>query len=273
MPGDTNTGSACDDCDTLVNLPFSFSLYDQTFNAVQVSSNGRADFVTINEPGGFLSECLPAPPNVGPYDYTIFPVWSDYRTDIVGEGCANFATGCGIFTSVSGVAPNRIFNIEWRTVYFADHNATANFELRVYENDPDKRFDVVIGDVQAGSDELYVSGVQGPSGLFTEDFCDDPPGRLPRMSPAVTPAPARDRHRHRRRHARRSRLKAASTAAIPPRPTGCSGTVFSAPVTRPRHAPDRLATDNSIITISNGDQYHRLDSMRECGRQHQLCRH
>ncbi len=42
-------------------LPFSFTLYDQTFNGVNVSSNGRLDFVTINEPGGFLSACLPAP--------------------------------------------------------------------------------------------------------------------------------------------------------------------------------------------------------------------
>jgi hypothetical protein len=112
VPGDTNIGNATDDGDTFVSLPFSFQLYDQVFNGVNLSSNGRADFVTVNEPGGFLSSCLPAPPNIGPFDYTIFPVWSDYRTDIVGEGCANFASGCGIFTSVSGVAPNRIFNIE-----------------------------------------------------------------------------------------------------------------------------------------------------------------
>jgi N-acetylneuraminic acid mutarotase len=200
VPGDTNIGNATDDGDTFVSLPFSFQLYDQVFNGVNLSSNGRADFVTVNEPGGFLSSCLPAPPNIGPFDYTIFPVWSDYRTDIVGEGCANFASGCGIFTSVSGVAPNRIFNIEWRVVYFADHTQTANFELRLYENDPNLRFDVVIGDVQPGSDELYVSGVQGPSGLFTEDFCVDPPGPPPTnvsrsytctgTGPTPTPTPA-----------------------------------------------------------------------------------
>ena len=111
-------------------MPFSFSLYDQTYNGVNVNSNGRLDFVCINEPMGYLSACLPAPDNQCPYAYTIFPLWSDYRTDVVGEGCSNFASGCGIFTSVSGTAPNRIFNIEWRTVYFADHNQTANFEIR-----------------------------------------------------------------------------------------------------------------------------------------------
>ena len=107
----------------------------------------------------------------------MFPNWSDYRTDIVGEGCANFASGCGVFTSVSGSAPNRIFNIEWRAVYFNDHTQTANFEARLYENDPNKRFDFIFGTVQPGSDQLYVSGVEGTAGAFTQDFCDaNPPG-------------------------------------------------------------------------------------------------
>ena len=175
VPGTTDTGNHVDDGDTMVTLPFSFSLYDQTYNAVNVSSNGRLDFVCINEPGGFASECLPASPNICPFDYTIFGLWSDYRTDVVGEGCSNFASGCGIFTSVSGSAPNRIFNIEWRAVYFADHNATANFEIRLYENDPNKRFDFIFGTVQPGSDQLYVSGVQGPSNVFTQDFCNAGP--------------------------------------------------------------------------------------------------
>ena len=175
VPGTRDVGNHTDDGDTAVSLPFSFQLYDQTFDSVNVSSNGRLDFVCVNEPNGFLSACLPAPPNVCPFDYTIFAPWSDYRTDIIGEGCANFASGCGIFTSVSGSAPNRIFNIEWRAVYFADHNATANFEVRLYENDPNHRFDIIFGTIQPGSDQLYVSGVQGPNNTFTQDFCDGPP--------------------------------------------------------------------------------------------------
>ena len=71
--------------------------------------------------------------------------------------------------------PNRIFNIEWRVVYFADHTQTANFEVRLYENDPNKRFDFIFGTVQPGSDQLYVSGVQGAAGAFTQDFCDANP--------------------------------------------------------------------------------------------------
>ena len=32
--------------------------------------------------------------------------------------CATEPAPLGIFTSTSGTAPNRIFNIEWRTIYF-----------------------------------------------------------------------------------------------------------------------------------------------------------
>jgi hypothetical protein len=31
------------------------------------------------------------------------------------------------------VAPNRIFNIEWRAVYFSANTSGANFEVRSYE--------------------------------------------------------------------------------------------------------------------------------------------
>ena len=199
VPGTTDTGNHTDDGDTFVALPFSFSLYDQTYNGVNVNSNGRLDFVCINEPGGYVAACLPPPDNQCPFDYTIFGLWSDYRTDIVGEGCSAFASGCGIFTSVSGTAPDRIFNIEWRAVYFADHTQTANFEVRLYENNPNKRFDFIFGTVQPGSDQLYVSGVQGAGGAFTQDFCNASPpaagsrtytcagGGTPSPTPTATP--------------------------------------------------------------------------------------
>ena len=44
--------------------------------------------------------------------------------------------------SVSGTAPNRIFNIEWRAEYLAALG-TANYELRLYEGQT--RFDVIYG--------------------------------------------------------------------------------------------------------------------------------
>jgi hypothetical protein len=204
VPGDNNIGSDCDDCDIMVPLPFSFSLYDQTYNAVNISSNGRLDFVVANEPGGYITSCLPAPPNVGPYDFTIFGVWEDQMTVSTNSGCSVFPGGtCGIFTSVSGSAPNRIFNIEWRTTLFNDNNAPQNHEVRLYEGDPNLRFDVVIGTLTPqNADQTWVSGVQGNSGagFFTQDFCipagGSPPTNVSRTyeippctSPTPTPTP------------------------------------------------------------------------------------
>jgi hypothetical protein len=77
------------------------------------------------------------------------PYWDDQRTDS-NHGCAGFpGATCGIFTSVTGSAPNRIFNIEWRTVYFANTAQAANYELRLYEGQP--RFDVIYGQVALGN--------------------------------------------------------------------------------------------------------------------------
>ena len=142
-PGSTDTGNHGDDQTTTVPLPFSYSLYDQTFNSITVSSNGNAQFTTADT--FWVNQCLPWTT----HDYMIFPYWDDQRTD-TNPGCSAFPGGtCGIFTSVTGTAPNRIFNIEWRTVYFADPNQTANHELRLYEGQT--RFDVIYGNVGMGN--------------------------------------------------------------------------------------------------------------------------
>src|SRR4029077_5261704 len=66
-----------------------------------------------------------------------------------------------------------------RTVLFADEAATQNFEVRLYENDPLKTFEIIVGDLNpANADHPWVSGVQGlgDQGFFTQNFCIDPPG-------------------------------------------------------------------------------------------------
>ena len=196
VPGTTDTGNHGDDVDTAVALPFPFVLYGNTYNSVNVSSNGRLDFVVANESGGYVTACLPPPNNVGPYDFTIFPLWEDMRTDSQ-SGCSGFPGGtCGIFTSVSGVAPNRIFNIEWRTVLFSNTASRHNFEARLYENSiaTNKRFDVIFGSITTtGFNHPYVSGVMGASGFLTQDFCNVLPtqnvSRIYTNSPCA-PAPS-----------------------------------------------------------------------------------
>ena len=74
-------------------------------------------------------------------------------------GCSGFPGGnCGIFTSTTGTAPNRQFNVEWRVVHFADTTTSANFSVVFYENDS-SFFDVFYGATSDnGLDET--SGVQ-----------------------------------------------------------------------------------------------------------------
>ena len=46
---------------------------------------------------------------------------------------------------------SRIFNIEWRTLYVSGGtSAKVNFEVRLFEGDPNLKFEVVYGKSQAG---------------------------------------------------------------------------------------------------------------------------
>src|SRR5437868_6559402 len=138
-----------------------------------VCSNGRLDFLCNNEPAGAFGVCLPAGSRNCPFAYTIFPLWTALDTDNGLVGCSTWANGCGIFTSISGTAPNRIFNIEWHALLNFTSNTPQDFEVRLYENDPNQRFDVIYGTVgnAFGLNYLWVGGVQGLPGFFTEDFC------------------------------------------------------------------------------------------------------
>jgi hypothetical protein len=160
-----------------------------------ISSNGRLDFVCNNEPEP-SAFCLPAEPHNCPYSYSIFPLWTNLQTSVNGNGCTTWANGCGIFTSVSGNAPNRIFNIEWHAVLWAKENTIEDFEVRLYENDPNQRFDVIYGAVYPLGFTLWVSGVQGPPGFFTQEFCQGgmspPPMNVSRtytFVPCASPTP------------------------------------------------------------------------------------
>ena len=164
VPGTTDTGNHADDGTTPITLPFSFTLYDQTFTAANVDSNGTFQFLT--PVSIFTNTCLPDTTRT----YLILPYWDDQRTD-ANTGCAAFPGGtCGIFTSVSGTAPNRIFNIEWRTVYFADATMTANYELRLHEGT--NQFDVVWGAVALGNSSATGGVQKNGAPNFTQYFCN-----------------------------------------------------------------------------------------------------
>ena len=122
MPGVDDTGNHCDDCTTVISLPFSVTLYDQTFTSATVGSNGIFTFASNNN--AFAGSCLPVPRALRTRRC---PFTSDQRTD---------CTSCGIFTTTTGTAPNRVFRAEYRTIYFGETSGTPtlNYEVNIYEN-------------------------------------------------------------------------------------------------------------------------------------------
>ncbi|HEX9015446.1 MAG TPA: S-layer homology domain-containing protein, partial [Chloroflexota bacterium] len=152
VPGTVDIGNHTDDGVTFITLPFSYSLYGVPYTGANVSSNGNLQFVTNNN--AWSNDCLPSATINGP---TIFPHWDDLRTDLTGEG---------IFTSVSGSAPNRIFNIEWRAETYSGANP-VNFEIRLYETQDE--FDLVYGNV-GGNGSTATVGVQNASGSLSTQF-------------------------------------------------------------------------------------------------------
>ena len=149
VPGTTDIGNHGDDTVVTIALPFSYTLYDQTFTNINLSSNGNAQFTTTDTT--FTNQCLPWTT----HNYSIYPYWDDlYLVN----------SGFGIFTSISGTAPNRIFNIEWRAQYFPG-SGSAGFELRLYEGQT--RFDVIYGTVTGGNTSA-TAGVQKNDTAFDQ---------------------------------------------------------------------------------------------------------
>src|SRR4030095_16850229 len=175
VPGTTDIGNHGDDTVTTIALPFSYTLYGTIFTSVNLSSNGNAQFLTTDTT--FTNVCLPW----STHNYTIYPYWDDlYLVN----------AGFGIFTSISGSAPNRIFNIEWRAQYFPG-SGSANVELRLYEGQT--RFDVIYGTVTNGNTSA-TAGVQKNDTAFDQYFCNGAGqpatgGQSYILTPCGTPTP------------------------------------------------------------------------------------
>jgi hypothetical protein len=150
-----------DDCVATIPLPFTYTFYANNYNSVVVSTNGNIQFESANNDYGQFETCFPLPL----FRFSIVPYFSDLTIANAGEG---------IFTSVSGTAPNRIFNIEWRASMFGTQASSHNFEVRLYEGQT--RFDIIYGTIPGNGIDAAV-GVQrraagnDPAGAFTQYAC------------------------------------------------------------------------------------------------------
>jgi hypothetical protein len=158
VPGVTDIGNHIDDGTTTIALPFSYSFYGTLYTSAALCSNGNIQFNTVNT--AYSNGCLPA----SGFTDAIYPHWDDLRTD---------AAGSGIFTSTTGVAPNRIFNIEWRATYYSGAGS-LNFEARLYEGQ--QRLDLIYG-ILNGTGASATVGVQHGN-TFTSYECNGVGGAL-----------------------------------------------------------------------------------------------
>ena len=116
--GDTPLALSGDDSFTSVSLPFSFSLYGQSYSTANVCTNGYITFLTGN--CFFSNSSIPSTgtPNAG-----IYPYWDDLIVD-----------GSSSMWTKTETNPNR-FTIEWRNAtYFGDSSRRVDFEVTLYEN-------------------------------------------------------------------------------------------------------------------------------------------
>ncbi|MFL5731727.1 MAG: dockerin type I domain-containing protein [Chloroflexia bacterium] len=160
VPGTTLVaGSQCNDCLAQIPLPFNVQFYGGTRNFLAAISNGNVQFYCCNSTS--QNSCLPA----RAVDDTIMGYWDDL--DMSVDTCG---PNCGVYTSVSGILPNRIFNIEYRAKRAYDVGE-VNFEISLYEGQ--HRFDIVYGTVAGGGSGATV-GVQKDIGqqYYTQYECN-----------------------------------------------------------------------------------------------------
>jgi hypothetical protein len=107
-----------------INLPFSFRVYNTTFAAgapISVTTNGVVQFVSNLTTGNNTSITS------APFDHGFLVYWDNLGLQ---RNSPN-----GVFYSVSGTAPNRVLNIEWRQMSIGgtSNPPVVTFEARFYE--------------------------------------------------------------------------------------------------------------------------------------------
>ncbi len=155
-------GSQDDDAIVPVTLPagFAFSIYGTPLTQLRADTNGILGFNAASGASSAGNGPLPAGIFSTP---SLVAHWDDL------DGSVGATTGGGIYTAVSGAAPNRIFDIEWRMTNYRD-NAVATaptiiFTARLYEttNLMEIVYTNVSGDASGSNGSSATVGVQAAS--------------------------------------------------------------------------------------------------------------
>ena len=120
IEGDTALGLSGDDNSTSVALPFTFTLYGQSYSTAYVCTNGH---ITFQNPGTGCPFSNSSIPSAGSPNAAIYPFWDDLYLD-----------GSSSTWTKTLSNPNR-FVIEWRNAsFFPCCGDRLDFEAVLYEN-------------------------------------------------------------------------------------------------------------------------------------------
>jgi hypothetical protein len=137
--GTTKLSLTGDDVVTTVTLPFTVSLYGTNYTSASVSSNGWLSFVTTTS-SPYSNTAIP---NTAVPNGALYPFWDDLYLDATS----------GVYTGVTGTAPNRTFIVEWRdVVFYSDRVARVSFVAMIGENgEITYRYNNIDGGIETGT--------------------------------------------------------------------------------------------------------------------------
>ncbi|MFL5732823.1 MAG: dockerin type I repeat-containing protein [Chloroflexia bacterium] len=161
-------GSQCDDCEVPITLPFQYNFYGRSFLTPTVAINGQIAFDSPSD-HSYTNYCLPDANT----NYAILPYWRDVSMDIGLQQCIDI--GCGIYTSTTGTAPSRIFNIEYRAISLFTYTPIY-YEVRLYESQV--RFDIIYYTIDSDAPNATIGAQKGTGGLIASYQCPGHPGGL-----------------------------------------------------------------------------------------------
>ena len=154
-----------DDGVVTTTLPFGFSYYGNSYSTLHIATNGNVHFGPPSDwyphGGPPPAPCLPSNSQYVP-QAMLAPLWFDFVVPTAASGMG------GVYTDVVGLAPNRIFVVEWRNVRgFNAPNTVATFEVLLHENgEINFQYQSVNGPGVDGSDAVIgIHNANGTVGL------------------------------------------------------------------------------------------------------------
>jgi subtilisin family serine protease len=120
LEANTPTGLVGDDMLVTVEMPFAFPYYNSSFSSANVTTNGVVSFLPTFAVFSNVGIPDPSEPNAA-----VFAFWDDLFVDELST----------INTDTFGVAPNRVFVVEWRNISpLGRPDLRMDFEVQLGEN-------------------------------------------------------------------------------------------------------------------------------------------